>query len=467
MATTETNLAKPDSYSQNHSAQVIVVGASLSGLQTAYDLQQDGLSCLVLDAKSTITPDRACTAGEAVDETTHLRVCQLARRLGIKLKTRQAFGNDIVEGLGVSENGIPSLNESDRRSFIRVRANLDTLSTKVDVNHPAQMFPNYGTMSVHEIALSQGATAAVQKLVNAWTLAIFGLSSQAVSALYFLLYCKSAGGLVQVLSCMRSSDQSLWLVGGRHRLLQELAAHLAPGTVRASQEVLRIEQMESRCVLTTAVGEVFQCTKVVLAGLSMCKTVELAPELSRDKKWLKSDYMVGYSARVALVYDEPWWRQRGLSGCAMGLEGSVILVKDTSSDDDDDFECRFSLTCTLAGEQLQDMAEMTGTDRRKVILQQVQAIFGDGVPSPVDMVELDQEMSICNNSPANLAVPATRLGDLERDLWQSEGNIYFAGAETSFVWRGHNEGALASGSRVAEEVLIGLRPSLGRLESRL
>ncbi|KAL6919588.1 hypothetical protein FSHL1_003568 [Fusarium sambucinum] len=35
-------------------AQVIVVGASISGLQAAYDLQREGVSCVVLEARDRI-----------------------------------------------------------------------------------------------------------------------------------------------------------------------------------------------------------------------------------------------------------------------------------------------------------------------------------------------------------------------------------------------------------------------------
>lgn len=48
-----------DSCDQNttqfkQSPQVIVVGASLGGLQAAYELQQRGVSCIVLEARNEI-----------------------------------------------------------------------------------------------------------------------------------------------------------------------------------------------------------------------------------------------------------------------------------------------------------------------------------------------------------------------------------------------------------------------------
>lgn len=63
--------------------------------------------------------------------------------------------------------------------------------------------PNYGATSVDELVASQGGTPAVRRIARSWTLAIFGRSSQDVSALYFLVHCKSAGGLLPALSDAR------------------------------------------------------------------------------------------------------------------------------------------------------------------------------------------------------------------------------------------------------------------------
>lgn len=92
------------------SAQVIIVGASLSGLQAAFQLQQAGLTCLVLEAENVIAPEGAHTVGEIVHSTTQPRTCQLARDLGVDLTTRQGSGRDVIEGFGASDkDGIPQV----------------------------------------------------------------------------------------------------------------------------------------------------------------------------------------------------------------------------------------------------------------------------------------------------------------------------------------------------------------------
>lgn len=320
-------------------------------------------------------------------------------------------------------------------------------------------------MSVHELVVSQGATPIVQKLVNTWVYCIFGLSSKNVCALYFLLHCKSAGGLVRVLSSLGISQQRRWLEGGSQKLREELAGRLAPGSICFSQSIQQIHQTaENNCVLTAASGQKFYASKIILAeSASCCRTIEFTPELGDDKQWLKSNYIHGRSAKVNVIYEHNWWRNRVLSGNALGVDGPIALVQDTSSTADG---CH-RLTCILTGAALKDRADMSEEDRIHKVIAGLQTIFGDDIPSPMDIAQLDQECSTWMQGPSNLAVPAANLSDLERDQWQPEGNVHFAGAETSFVWRGHTEGALASGSRAAEEALLSLGPPLETLGSRL
>ncbi|KAF5027109.1 hypothetical protein F66182_774 [Fusarium sp. NRRL 66182] len=71
------------SLQDKHSAQVIVVGAGPSGLQAAYDLQQAGISCLVVEAHDRLGgriptgPGAAHFTGAWVDHVQHPRTWSL------------------------------------------------------------------------------------------------------------------------------------------------------------------------------------------------------------------------------------------------------------------------------------------------------------------------------------------------------------------------------------------------------
>lgn len=262
---------------------------------------------------------------------------------------------------------------------------------------------------------------------------------------------------------MRSGEQSLRVAGGAQQLCEELAARLQAGSVCLSQVVERIDQTSgNRVIVHTQSGDVFQCTKVILAGTAQCTTVEITPGLSEDKQCILETAKPGFSRRIALLYGKPWWRERGLSGYAQGLAGPISMIKAASRDDG-----FYTLTCFVAGESGRELWQMMEDERQQALLSHVEAIFGDSLPTPFEVEDLDQHADMRPSASTCLAVPAANLRNLERDQWQPEGSVFFAGAETSYVWRGHVEGALASGRDVAEEVTCALRPASEAMFSRL
>ena len=456
------------------SAQVVVVGAGLGGLAAAYELQQARVSCLVLQARPRIG-GRTAETDDAFGHA-HPRLLELLRSLGLEAQRRDADGKDVVQGLDVSQADGPldvgmttvhepsarsqvcQLHDDDLRSYARVRDNLEELCRRVDVNRPTQMLPNYGAMSVDELVVSHGATPRIRALADAWTHALFGLPSGDVAALSFLLHCKCAGGLAQAVPGA-GGVRGTWRLGdGAERLLDELAARLLPGTLWLSHEVEAIDQTSaSECVVTTRAGAVVHCSKVVLAvSAPYWRNIALAPGLGQDKRWLAAkDATAGLVGAVHLLYDEPWWRERGFSGRGVGVAGPVCAVADTTRDGHDGHR----LTCLVAVEPARELCQLPEGQSHARILRQVEAMFGGAPPAPRGVLEQPP-------AAGHLVVPARNLADLERDQWRPEGNILFAGADTSLTWRGHMEGALAASARASDEVLRSMWP-LPELASRL
>ncbi|PHH67345.1 hypothetical protein CDD81_111 [Ophiocordyceps australis] len=328
----------------HQSAQVIVVGAGLSGLQAAHCLEQAGISCIVLQAGQ----DAASPVWyHGLNSSHHGRLGSLARHMGVELSALDA--NDSF-AFGLEANA----------SFVRVRDNLESLCQRIDINRPAQHLPNYGSSTLHELVVSHGGDSALQASAESWAQGLFGLSAHHVSALYFLIYCKSAGGVVQLLSAL-DREASSTSHRQHHDLCREIASRLRPGSLQLGQSVDTVDQRRgSQCVVSTKSGQVFFSTHVLLAAAaSHCRSLCFLPDLSDDKQWLRD--------------------------C---LESSSALHQHPAS------------SC--------------------------------------------------------LAVPAPRLGELQRDQWRPEGALFFAGAETSYVWTGHAEGALTAAHRAVDEVLCAM-----------
>lgn len=87
---------------QSRSADVLVVGAGVSGLQTARKLQQSGISCLVLEASGHVG-GQAFTS-DNFNEKNHPRTHALATEFGLIDEPRQMQGKTTLEGFEAFES---------------------------------------------------------------------------------------------------------------------------------------------------------------------------------------------------------------------------------------------------------------------------------------------------------------------------------------------------------------------------
>jgi monoamine oxidase len=97
---------------------VVVVGAGLSGLKAAYDIQKAGYSCLVVEARDrvggktwTVNPlgdERAVDLGAAwLNDTNQDHIYELAKSFGLPMVIQKTAGNVVQEDFGGSVGVFP------------------------------------------------------------------------------------------------------------------------------------------------------------------------------------------------------------------------------------------------------------------------------------------------------------------------------------------------------------------------
>ncbi|KAJ6784342.1 hypothetical protein PWT90_06161 [Aphanocladium album] len=440
---------KNQAESQAHYADVIVVGAGVSGLQTAYKLQQSGTSCIVLEASGDVGGQSFTSNNFNSDN--HPRTHSLATEFGLLDEFCPAQGKTMLEGYDAYERDEqPALNAEDAASLFQVQAIIDTLAQRPEASKP--------NMTVDELISSYGATETVKKLASLWTRTIFGLSSTNVNASQFLSHCASCGGLLMALDNINGASDDFTITESSHQMATAFCQRLAPGTIQLNKKVAKIEHATGKtCTILTESGDIFKANKVVLAGpLSTCGALQIEPSIGAAATWEKMRDEQGFSTTVDVVFDHPWWQQRGLSGHAQGLTGPIAQVRPSGIDIDG----LYSLSCQVSGEQARGMWLwlMSEEERETLIMQHLGSIFGGSIPRAVQVIEQDENPLVSGQQCLNIAGENAAANG--QNMWAAEGDIHFAGAETSKVWRGHMEGALEAGKRAAAEIMAVLGTSL-------
>lgn len=211
---------------------VVIVGAGLSGLKATYDLQQEGVSCVVVEARDRVGGKtwsvEAGGSGKFVDvgaawinDSNQARVYALSKALGLRLVVQNTVGDIIQEdvdgGLGVFPYGgtpatVAEPNGVEQLKYIRDLA--EEMSHTIDIRDPVGTGGHLDKMTLEEWCKTKSTSETALATVTLWTRALLGLEPGEVSALFFLDYCKSGGGLMQLRSDFRHGGQHLRFVRG-------------------------------------------------------------------------------------------------------------------------------------------------------------------------------------------------------------------------------------------------------------
>jgi monoamine oxidase len=437
---------------------VVVIGAGPSGLAAARDLTASGRDVVVLEARDRVggrtwtvplNDTEVDLGGQWVGPTQH-HLLGLIDEFGLTTSPTPTAGRNVLV-LGNQQHTysgtIPRISVLALAQMQRTLWALDRRAKRIAWS--AARTPDeerWDSVSFADWMHDRRIRADVDALMRTAMRVVFGLEAEQIPLLRLLQYVRAAGGVMPLVDTPDGAQDSR-IVGGAQQLSQRMADELGD-RVRLDAAVKRIDTKSDGVEVVLHDGESLTASDLVVAiPPNRAAAITWLPALPpRRRKWIDGHQM-GQTLKTQILYAENFWNAQGRSGEVVWADGPLDVCFDNTTGDGT--PC---LVVFATGDRGHRLGAMPEAERRDLVLSTLASVLGDAARHPTAYIDCDWSTEVhsggCPVATLGLATASPGFDPTARD-----GRIAWAGTETSTVWRGYIDGAIAAGRRAATQVL--------------
>ncbi|MBW4553104.1 MAG: FAD-dependent oxidoreductase [Aphanocapsa sp. GSE-SYN-MK-11-07L] len=443
----------------NLNVDAAIIGAGISGLSAAWQLQKLGIkSFVVLEARSRvggrtfselIGTDTYVEQGGTWAGLSHREFLALASELGIATKPGQRAGDFLFKiGDRWTTLEAPDAFSSNaaRQDFEQVLSRFETLRRSLPQAAPwsAEDAEGLDALTMQDWIEQNTTTMEGRAWFTGITRQTISGDLRQVSLLWMLHFFNTTG---DVFLGLNVDAEGIRFVGGSQQLSLKLAERLgnqiwldAPVRQIAGYDSSQVQIMSDR-------GTVRAKTAIVAMMPKDVKSIEFQPLLPILHRQLIDEWRTMSWAKFYAFYEKPFWQSQ-TTGSHFLDETTRFDVYDVSPDD--------GSQGILVGLLSPDYASLSAPERKACCLNFLAEICGDAARRPQNFVEFDWNRQAWTGGCIT-ALPLGVFSKIGSALNQPVGCVYWAGTERSLVWTNYIEGAIRSGQQAADQIAAQLR----------
>ena len=420
--------------------KIIVIGAGLAGLYSAYLLQQLGYDVTILEARDRVG-GRVYTEGD-VDlggqwiSSLQPRIMNLCKQFNLSTY-RQFDAGTVIRYFNQKREELvvkPNIKNEDNTANI-FRPYINQFYQLANSHSFLDNSIKFDEISFYDWCRENIHDEVVAKTFNYSFKLLTCVDSKFASMFFWLYFLKSCGGY-DALSGIRDSAQEFRVEGGAQSIANVLSEKLS---IHYETEVIRVEKKNNFYHVKTKNNDIYSASKVICAiPTQLIPNIIWHSSLEETRFKFYKSLQMGCVTKVVIQYEEAFWRKEGYSGHIVSETAPIHLCYDACSSQYN------ALTIFIVDSS-------TYTDQ-EIIDQLAFLLENDLAKHPKKIIRKNWAEDQFSGGCYFCVPPINSLSDNHTYLSSPHENIYFVGTETASEWMGYMEGALASAERVVTQI---------------